>query len=1493
PSAYGCVDSPSAIAFDDKLGLFAVASKTGCIKVYGTPGVVLTVKAAGCAVLLLSFLPEEGRLLAALETGYVSLYELNPKNGHWVECAHVRVLFSDQEQITALALGHGIVYIGSSTGTLYQVAISNGRLSPGDHSLTSCTSSMVSESVPVDKREQLGVDSPIVSLQLQPEGNHLLIAYAGGCVAVAIPQTIPENVGTESVPTADVTPSAPTAEQEATTPIVEEPGVAMNEQQTSAEGGSTHEVANPESESADAASASAQPSEPTQQHAPATPAKESSERRTTIKLKEFTRSLRRLDLTKPEVEAEPPLPVPPPPRISHLLLRDQPVEWASWRVTASEVQSNEITVAYGDGAYQIWPITAAATSEELLEPIIVAKRDPPTTPYGTYLFVGLRSVSSLYSGGVITAFSGGLPRAEFNDRHAVSVLQDPEHHVCFQFGSPVKDFLFIPQKSVKTDEVPAVTEAPVSAPCTPQSAIALLVMTERELVVIDLQQPNWPTFQSPYLNCLDISPVTAVTHLSKVSSALLSRLRTAVKCAQTDVTHSQWPIWGGENCNESIDLAHNDGNDVVVLGHANGWITLLAIGRGDSVHRLGTFHTDSLFNLSDSPNGLKCQSTIEVETWPPFRRVGDCALAHPLCVEHPDPRLAVTQLTASATPNSITLVVGGCGGQVSVWTANEENKAMLTFEPDVSRIHVNLIEQDAASPRYIWNGLAAMKPFEGVTQVCDTAGTALYPCALIQLDPPAPITAVALEPSWHLLALGSPHGFAVVDLLAKSAIYTDFLFAKSPITTGGTHRFSRHNQAAEPTLKPEETASPEPTLSQDVPKPEPTEESAPVEPGASQAEQVAETPSEPTSLSADEFGPSTVRFLLFADTYVVSAVPATAQHSAVPSPRTPSIWVGTMNGRVIAHSLSWEDTSGPVTVQLHKELQLQHRAPVIGLCVLDTNSRTPVSSSPRVRTGCELQPKPDQPEAEPKKETTKEEGSKEENESATAPAVTPAPTAAVPMESHQLLLCSEEQVKLFQLPSLRALHKHKFVERIRLPGHSSGATGTSSSNTTATVAMVPQPHRKSLTAFGVQPFVRGTGEHSKTEWDVVVTRYDGQAVILSIPHLRKLFKFPCVSSLTSTNLVFWHAGCQLILTELSSVPRLSSPALLTPGAPSPLQATVTLPEWARPREPAFAESEASKEPEAVVTEDVVTPLEEKIGSALPTGAPHAGDVTMDSIKEYLNGEGTVTIKTIETSSEKRTIVEGGQMVTTLHESERVDGKLIRDDVIKFSTDEPPALSMTVDRNTSVEVCGKLHVEWIHRSKVFMSLDGCEPMANRGLVDLTISHRKQLVLLYFLLRTLSFSAIFENSGAVRYWRSGVYYSQNFNGYRHRKPIQIKSNTEPLYTVLTPGNNLIVQDLTRPKPCSNDHRIQPHHEAYQSYATKPRNEDETNSFQMTTSERRPPNGATARTSFGDTEQQKNKVYIVNQKDTITSEIFFDENCLTDGLAHMESFHSRIAD
>ncbi|KAF8568082.1 hypothetical protein P879_02745 [Paragonimus westermani] len=1368
-STYGCLESPSAVAYDGKLGLLAVGSCKGVIKVYGTPGVVFTVRPGGSSVICLSFLPEEGRLLSASVDGNLALYELNTKNGMWSECAIVRVLSPEHGQITALALGYGVIYVGSSTGTLFQIAVKDGRISLGDPLLTSFTSAMLTESVPVDKRGEVAVDSPIVSLEMQPGGAHILIAYASGCVAVAIPQAIPETNGTE-VPSALDVPI----------PATETEGAGLEKGQPSEQSQPLDDVsdhrngaAEPTLEGDADAVASSEPPPP------AVTVKEHSERRATLKIKEFTRSLRRLEPHKQEVEMEPSLPVPPAPRISHLLLRDQPVEWATWRVTAPETQSNEVTIAYGDGAFQVWPITTAA-GQELLEPIVVSKRDPPSTPYGPLPCGAIKKILQYPSvnGGVLTAFSGGLPRAEFIDRHAVSLLQDQEHHVCFQFGSEVKDFIFLPSKYTPTEELEDVTapETPVTGPCLPSNASALLVLTERELVVIDLQHPSWPVFPSPYLNCLNLSPITAVTHLTKVSWSVLSHLCTAAKCEQGELANSQWPIWGGENSNAGVALGHNDSNDVFVLGHANGWVTLLSIGRGDSLHRLGTFHTDSLFNLADSPNGPKC-NPIEVETWPPFRRVGDCALAHPACIDEiPDPRLAVTQLVATATTDSLTIVVGGAGGQVTVWTAHGDGPAgKLMFEPDVARIHANLIDQDAENPKYIWKGLPAMRPFEGVAQIF---GSALFPSALIQLDPPAPVVSLSFEPNWNLTAIGTHHGFIVVDMLLRAAIYTDFFLAKFPVaeaslkssrpgtamqnaivargkqitaTMRQSFRRLKHlrtsTSSATPVKSSEETTNEQASLPPETPvttEQETTAEATSNQDAESAAQEAAEhttdkpdpnelviteapveTRPEPTYLYPNEIGCS-VRSFLFADTYLLSPIPATAQKPATFPPRTPSLWVGTATGRVMAHSLSWEDTSGPVTVQVHKELQLQHHAPVIGLCILDATSKAPVLTSSRTRNGFELAPKPiTEPEANV--EPQNEEGAAVEKSEEPVETATPATI----QEVHQLLLCSEEQVKLFQLPSLRALHKQKFVDRLRLPGH------TGSSNTSTSVAeptpskpekenveappaepigeseLKPcgahQPHRKSLTGFGVQAFARGTADQPRTEWNVVVTRHDGKAFVLSLPNLRRLFKvapfadpctqpLPFVASLSYANFVFWCTGCQLLVTELAPIPRLSSPAFLIAGAPNTLSAHISLPCWARPHQPAVESEEKTDEVTAVVknvdaseamvvepqpcTDGTVNgstevhaaeametagPLTERCYSSV---VPHAGDVTMDSIKEYLNGEGTVTIKTVETSSEKRTLVEGGHVVTTLHETERVDGKLIKDDILKFSSDDP-------------------------------------------------------------------------------------------------------------------------------------------------------------------------------------------------------------------------------
>lgn len=73
------------------------------------------------------------------------------------------------------------------------------------------------------------------------------------------------------------------------------------------------------------------------------------------------------------------------------------------------------------------------------------------------------------------------------------------------------------------------------------------------------------------------------------------------------IYHKQWPIWGGL-CNQTVDLdmlSDNLGNDIIGLGHANGWVSLWSLGRGDTLLHLGTIPTNCLYNSSDfQQNGL-------------------------------------------------------------------------------------------------------------------------------------------------------------------------------------------------------------------------------------------------------------------------------------------------------------------------------------------------------------------------------------------------------------------------------------------------------------------------------------------------------------------------------------------------------------------------------------------------------------------------------------------------------------------------------------------------------------------------------------------------------------------------------------------------------------------------------------------------------------------------------------------------------------------------
>ncbi|CAH8594930.1 unnamed protein product [Schistosoma margrebowiei] len=1385
-SAYGCLESPSALAFDEVLGLLAVGTSKGVIKIYGSPGIVFTVQREGSPIISLLFLPGEGRIVCASTDGTLDLFELDSRSGRWSPTSQVKVQQTgEQDLITCICLGHGVIYIGSANGTLRQVAVKNGHMTLGDDTLTACTSSIISDSVPADKRDQLGVDSSIISLELQPQGNHLLIAYAGGCVAVAIPQPIPsESVTQPAAPADGVT--APTAQGEVVTPNVVDELAPTIPQETQGEATPGDKTEVNEEKSQQVSNDSAVES------TPSTPAKGHSEKRSTLKFKALTRSLRP-DASKAEKE-EPSLPVPPAPRISHLLLRDQPVEWASWRVTSVDSLSTEVVVAYGDGAFQVWPIVAAV-SDQPFEPIIVSMIDPPNTPYGPLPCGAINKIliSPSANAGLLTVFCGGLPRPQFENRYAVSVLQDHEHHVCYQFGSKVIDFVLLPSEGSVSNET--VSGEVVTKPCPPSYSATLLVLTERELVAIDLTQPDWPVYDSPYLNCMDFTPVTAITHIGQVPPALIHRLHQAAQITSDDITNCSWPIWGGSHNGNKKNFAQNSGNDVIVLGHSNGWVTLWAVGRGDTSIHLGTLPTSSLFNLTDLQNGQCGNSILEEETWPPFRPVGYCSRAQRQSVENCDPRLAVTQLlvllgspirsgvNGSIAPDTLTLVVGGAAGQVSLWVAGSEgflhSPELSSFEPDVFRICVNLIDHSDEN-KYIWKDALSLRPTEGVPHYCTPTGLTFHPCQLIQLNPPSQITSLALELSWNLLAIGSSHGFALLDLFDRSIIHAHFTYDSSgpakivnavatvqnvimargrQLTSTVRQSFRRLKHFRTSTASSEKTSS-EPTepadehqttpqqtkksLDETSPKDEIKEQDQPVEPGEKkeiqenveavgvteqpttsvESEELkqqsitdnaeVDVPPEPIQLSQEDIVSSAVRCLLFSETYIQVG------------DRAPSVWVGTASGKVLAFNLSWRGTAGPVKATLSKELQLHHHSPIVSLYIIDAVDHGPIMHSQAYRNSCvesvESNEKQESAQpSEPPAEVSMDGGKDTE---------IPIQSTSATQDVHQLLLCSEEQVKLFSIPSLRPIYKHKFIDRLRMLGmsvtSSAGPTSKPEKEVTEEAAdtvvgesevvyvNTSQINPKRVTGFGLQNFTSGSGENAKLEWNAVATLLDGQIAVLSLPNLRKVFKercypgylpsstLPCVATRTYNTHVFWSIGCRLLVSELNPIPLLNSFATPVSDVITDDFIAIHLPEWAR-----TASKDVSVENENLKTSNqtnlISEPLQgtgnittdEKINGCAPVveeeiiptnkmndtileNGQNIGDVTLDSIKEYLNGtDVTMVVKTTELSTEKRTLVEGGKITTTVHEVEKVDGKITKDDVVKFVADgEPEVVSIT-------------------------------------------------------------------------------------------------------------------------------------------------------------------------------------------------------------------------
>lgn len=630
--------------------------------------------------------------------------------------------------------------------------------------------------------------------------------------------------------------------------------------------------------------------------------------------------------------------------------------------------------------------------------------------------------------------SGGMPRASYGEKLTVSIIQGDldgsnSHHV-LEFTSKVIDFVTVDAPNEDGKDNP----------------VALIVLLDEEIVAIDLQTPEWLQFKLPYLSSVHSSGITSCQHYSDLPEEVINQILAAGK-KQDEGKYStnNWPILGGvvrstnspsvgepvqqqqqqqrpgspsaeapgeveggpasgdeersnENkvhetakqgvgSNNALSTAHKD---ILITGHEDGSICFWDAS-GVNLSHILTVNTRKLFLATDGDiapidgDDVPGGESLEDE-WPPFRKVGT------FDPYSDDPRLAIRRI--ALCPMIGFFVAAGTAGQVLIMKLGTE-----AIESPLTCVTANLVEEATG---FAWKGHDQLHVKMGSVKL----DPGYQPEIILQITPPAAVTALSLNSEWGLLSAGTAHGFVVFDSLVNKVLFTKTTLnlADLAATSGGDVLISRrksfkkslresfrrlrksrsmrggkkHQTPAASAASPSSPTSDDATASSAASSKVTSPVRSLASPGLDDDTRPVERQIE--AKQDDGLG-SMVRTLYFALSPITSS-----------SSSQPSLWVGTNAGAVFLYSITLpaddKRLEESISVTLAKEIQLKHKAPVIFIQVVDSTGY-PIPGPYEVYKG-----------------------------KAKAPSS---------VGSQRVLIVSEEQFKLFTLPSLKPERKTKLT----------------------------------------------------------------------------------------------------------------------------------------------------------------------------------------------------------------------------------------------------------------------------------------------------------------------------------------------------------------------------------------------------------------------------------------------------------------------------------
>nr|XP_019953704.1 PREDICTED: syntaxin-binding protein 5-like isoform X4 [Paralichthys olivaceus] len=418
-------------------------------------------------------------------------------------------------------------------------------------------------------------------------------------------------------------------------------------------------------------------------------------------------------------------------------------------------EGKQFVCSHSDGTLTTWNVRAPAKPGQIITPHGKQPKDgKKPEPCKPILKVEYKTTRA---GEPFMVLSGGLSYDTVGRRACLTVMHGKSTAV-LEMDYPIVDFLTLCETPYPNDF---------------QEPYAVVVLLEKDLVLIDLGQIGYPIFENPYPLTIHESPVTCCEYFADCPAELIPALYSVgSRQKRQGYSKKEWPISGG-NWGQGTQSYP----EIIITGHADGSIKFWDA----SALMLQVLYKLKTAKVFERARGKEEKSSTDIVEEDPF---------------------AIQ--TLSWCPESRMLCVAGVSAHVIVYRFSKQEVTTEVVQLLEVRMQCEFSEVDSPDPGgeqtpTLPTPGASSSPQETELPTQPSTGSNSsdgprdnIPCLqvrssplkqspgyqvelVIQLvwvsgEPPQQITSLAINSSYGLVVFGNSNGLAVVDYLQKTLL---------------------------------------------------------------------------------------------------------------------------------------------------------------------------------------------------------------------------------------------------------------------------------------------------------------------------------------------------------------------------------------------------------------------------------------------------------------------------------------------------------------------------------------------------------------------------------------------------------------------------------------------------------------------------------------------------------------------------------------------------